>query len=113
MERYAGDACHVIGSACLCRGADRGGHDQRSHRIIANADTCRLYETWDTHYYASGWYAGSGAPWNLKPDALRLAGCSPKAPIALIDELKRIPASAFDVVNETSLQISSNSGAAR
>ena len=33
--------------------------------------------------------------------------------MALIDELKRIPANAFDVVNEASLQILAISGAAR
>lgn len=44
------------------------------HAIVVDAATCTLYETWDTHHYASGWYAGSGAIWSLKSDALRPAG---------------------------------------
>jgi hypothetical protein len=36
-----------------------------------------------------------------------------KWPISLIDELKTIPASAFQAVDESSLEISPNSGAAR
>ena len=216
---YASESDRIrypLGADTKIEGGSAASGDR--HAIIVNADTCRLYETWDTHHYASGWYAGSGASWNLKSDALRpagwtsadaaglpilpgllrydeilvgsvdhairftvaltnrayiwparhqaggisswsvipmgarlrlrasfsLAGWSPKAqivlramknyglivadngsnwyfqgtsdprwPMALIDELKRIPASAFDVVNEASRQILANSGAAR
>jgi hypothetical protein len=44
------------------------------HAIVVDAKTCTLFETWDTHHYASGWYAGSGATWSLRSDALRPAG---------------------------------------
>lgn len=44
------------------------------HAIVVDARTCTLYETWDTHKRASGWYAGSGAVWSLKSNALRPAG---------------------------------------
>jgi hypothetical protein len=44
------------------------------HAIVVDAATCQLFETWDTHKYASGWYAGSGAVWSLKSNALRKAG---------------------------------------
>jgi len=44
------------------------------HAIVVDAATCQLFETWDTHNYASGWYAGSGAVWSLKSNALRKAG---------------------------------------
>ncbi len=216
---YASESDRVrypLGADTKIEGGTNAAGDR--HAIIVNADTCRLYETWDTHHYSTGWYAGSGATWNLKSDALRpagwtsadaaglpilpgllrydeilagsidhairftvnttnrayvwparhqagsvtnaaylpmgarlrlkasfsLAGWSPKArivlaamkkyglivadngsnwyfqgtsdtrwPIALIDELKRIPASAFQAVDESSLRISANSGVAR
>jgi len=207
---------YPFGSDIKIEGGNNSTGDR--HAIVVVANTCELYETWDTHKYATGWYAGSGATWNLKSNALRpagwtsadaaglpilpgllrydeilagsvdhairftvqvtnrayiwparhqaggissaaylpmgarlrlranfsLAGWSPQArivltamkkyglivadngsnwffqgtsdprwPIALIDELKRIPASAFDVVDESSLQISANSGQSR
>ena len=43
------------------------------HAIVVDAATCQLFETWDTHLYKSGWYAGSGAVWSLTSDALRPA----------------------------------------
>jgi len=48
--------------------------DGDRHAIVVDATTCTLYETWDTHRYASGWYAGSGAVWSLTSNALRPAG---------------------------------------
>ena len=57
-------------------GADtkiEGGSDADGdrHTVIVTADTCELFETWDTHDTASGWTAGSGAHWSLSSDALR------------------------------------------
>jgi hypothetical protein len=49
-------------------GADADGD---RHAIVVTADTCELFETWDTHQTASGWTAGSGAHWSLASDALR------------------------------------------
>ncbi|MGD9954760.1 MAG: hypothetical protein AB7O74_14225 [Candidatus Nanopelagicales bacterium] len=44
------------------------------HAIVVDAATCTLFETWDTHKRTSGWYAGSGAVWNLKSNLLRPVG---------------------------------------
>jgi len=44
------------------------------HAIVVDAATCTLFETWDTHKRASGWYAGSGAVWDLRSNLLRPAG---------------------------------------
>lgn len=52
-------------------GANAGGD---RHTVVVEAKTCKLYETWDTHKQAGGWYAGSGAVWSLKSNALRPAG---------------------------------------
>jgi hypothetical protein len=51
--------------------------------------------------------ADNGSNWYFQGAA------NPRWPIALIDALKTIPADAFQAVNETSLEISPNSGAAR
>jgi len=53
-----------------------GGQDSTGdrHAIMVNSSTCTLYELWDAHYSASGSYAGSGAMWHLKSNALRPAG---------------------------------------
>jgi hypothetical protein len=44
------------------------------HAIVVDAATCTLFETWDTHKRTAGWYAGSGAVWNLRSNLLRPAG---------------------------------------
>ena len=50
-----------------------GGSDH--HVLLVNADTCRLYELWDTRQTSGGaWAAGSGATWDLSSNALRPAG---------------------------------------
>lgn len=59
-------------------GADtfiEGGWDADGdrHAIVVNQDTCRLYETYDTHRTRSGWQAGSGATWSLRSNRLRPA----------------------------------------
>ena len=51
--------------------------------------------------------ADNGSNWYFQGAA------STKWPLALINELKTIPASAFQAVDESSLEISPNSGAAR
>lgn len=35
------------------------------HVIVVQQGTCRLYELWLTHRSADGWYAGTGAEWDL------------------------------------------------
>jgi hypothetical protein len=41
------------------------------HAVIVDKSTCRLYETFATRKSGTAWYAGSGAIWNLKSNALR------------------------------------------
>jgi hypothetical protein len=53
---------------------DGSNSDGDRHAIMVTADTCELFETWDTHDTASGWTAGSGAHWSLTSDALRPNG---------------------------------------
>ena len=45
--------------------------DGDRHAIVVDADSCTLFETWNTRSSASGWTAGSGAVWSLKSNALR------------------------------------------
>ena len=51
--------------------------------------------------------ADNGSNWYFQGAA------DPRWPIALLDELKSVPASAFQAVDESSLEIAPNSGAAR
>jgi len=44
------------------------------HTVVVDKSTCTLYETWATRKSGTRWYAGSGAHWNLKSDALRPLG---------------------------------------
>ncbi len=60
---------YPLGSDTLIEGGANSGGDQ--HAIIVTADTCELFETWDTSDTTSGWTAGSGAHWSLSSDALR------------------------------------------
>jgi hypothetical protein len=60
---------YPLGSDTLIEGGANSGGDQ--HAIVVTADTCELFETWDTSDTASGWTAGSGAHWSLSSDALR------------------------------------------
>jgi hypothetical protein len=53
-------------------GGPNAGGDR--HAIVVDAGTCTLFETWDTHRTATGWYAGSGAVWSLRSNRLRPAG---------------------------------------
>ena len=63
---------YPLGTSTLIEGGSNATGDR--HAIVVDKATCTLFETWDTHRYASGWYAGSGAVWSLTSDALRPAG---------------------------------------
>ena len=49
-----------------------GGSD--AHMLVLDKGACRLYELYDVRKSGSTWYAGSGAIWNLRSNALRPAG---------------------------------------
>ncbi|MBK9741210.1 MAG: hypothetical protein IPO93_17360 [Actinobacteria bacterium] len=69
---YADESDRVpypLGSATRIEGGAEAEGDR--HAIIVDADTCTLFETWDTRLTASGWTAGSGATWNLRSNRLR------------------------------------------
>lgn len=53
--------------------AIEGGWDADGdrHAIVVDADTCTLFETWNTRLTNSGWAAGSGAVWSLRSNTLR------------------------------------------
>ncbi len=45
------------------------------HVIVVDTASCRLYETFDSHLRGDGsWWAGSGATWDLRSNALRPQG---------------------------------------
>jgi hypothetical protein len=72
---YASESDRVrypLSAATRIEGGSNASGDR--HAIVVDAATCTLFETWDTHHYPSGWYAGSGAVWPLTSDALRPAG---------------------------------------
>jgi hypothetical protein len=48
--------------------------DGDRHAVVIDKATCKLYETFATRKSGTSWYAGSGAIWNLKSDALRPSG---------------------------------------
>ncbi len=60
---------YPLGPKTLIEGGANSGGDM--HAIMVTADTCDLFETWDTVDTTSGWTAGSGAHWSLSSDALR------------------------------------------
>ena len=49
-----------------------GGGDQ--HMLIVDTSACKLYELYDARKSGGKWYAGSGAIFDLKSNALRPAG---------------------------------------
>jgi len=70
--QYADESDKVpypLGPKTLIEGGANSGGDM--HAIMVTADTCDLFETWDTVDTSSGWTAGSGAHWSLSSDALR------------------------------------------
>lgn len=48
-----------------------GGSDK--HILVVQQGSCQLYELWATHRSANGWYAGSGAKWDLTTNSSRPA----------------------------------------
>jgi len=63
---------YPLSSQTLIEGGSDADGDR--HAIVIDADTCTLFETWDTRSTATGWTAGSGASWNLRSNALRPRG---------------------------------------
>jgi hypothetical protein len=63
---------YPFGADTLIEGGSDSDGDR--HAVVVTADTCELFETWDTHQTANGWTAGSGAHWSLASDALRPDG---------------------------------------
>jgi hypothetical protein len=45
--------------------------DGDRHAIVVDANTCTLFETWNTRQTGTGWTAGSGAVWSLRSNKLR------------------------------------------
>src|SRR3954466_15961895 len=60
---------YPLGSDTKIEGGANADGDR--HAVIVDKSTCRLYETYATRHSSTGWYAGSGAIWNLKSNALR------------------------------------------
>lgn len=72
---YADESDHVrypLGRSTRIEGGPHADGDR--HAIVVDADTCTLYETWNTRRTASGWAAGSGAVWSLRSNRLRPRG---------------------------------------
>lgn len=44
------------------------------HVLVVQQGTCMLYELWAAHRSSNGWYAGTGAKWNLASNASRPFG---------------------------------------
>lgn len=72
---YADESDRVrypLSSATLIEGGSHADGDR--HSIIIDADSCELFETWNTRLTGSGWTAGSGAVWSLRSNTLRPKG---------------------------------------
>jgi hypothetical protein len=63
---------YPLGSDTKIEGGSSSSGDR--HAVIVDKSTCRLYETYATRKSGTSWYAGSGAIWSLKSDALRPRG---------------------------------------
>lgn len=66
------DVRYPLGPDTFIEGGRESDGDR--HAIVIDRDTCRLYETWDTHSSGGTWTAGSGATWDLRSNALRPRG---------------------------------------
>ncbi len=69
---YADESDRVpypLTSATLIEGGTNADGDR--HAIVVDAQTCTLFETWNTRLTTSGWTAGSGAIWSLRSNSLR------------------------------------------
>lgn len=62
---------YPIPGAPLIEGAGAGGD---RHILMVDKDACRLYELFAAAQVNGRWTAGSGATWDLRSNALRLAG---------------------------------------
>jgi hypothetical protein len=63
---------YPLGSDTPIEGGDQSSGDR--HALVVDTSTCRLYETYDTHYAPGGAsHAGSGAAFDLRSNALRPA----------------------------------------
>ena len=72
---YASESDRVrypLGSDSRIEGGPLATGDR--HVILVDAATCRLYETFATRKSGTRWYAGSGAVWDLRSNALRPHG---------------------------------------
>ncbi|MFN8125740.1 MAG: hypothetical protein U0R64_04445 [Candidatus Nanopelagicales bacterium] len=72
---YASESDRVpypLGADTFIEGGRESDGDR--HAIVVDRDSCRLYETWDTHPGSPRWHAGSGATWDLRSNALRPNG---------------------------------------
>jgi hypothetical protein len=63
---------HPIPASPLIEGGP--GADGDRHILMVDRDACRLYELFAAYRSGSRWYAGSGATWDLRSNALRPAG---------------------------------------
>jgi len=72
---YADESDRVpypLNSSTAIEGGTNANGDR--HTIVVDADTCTLFETWDTHQAGGAWTAGSGAVWSLRSNKLRPKG---------------------------------------
>jgi hypothetical protein len=72
---YSDESDHVrypLGNDTKIEGGRSSDGDR--HAIVVDRGSCRLFETYATHQRNGKWYAGSGATWSLKSNALRPDG---------------------------------------
>ena len=60
---------YPLGSDTKIEGGSTANGDR--HAVVVDKSTCRLYETFATRKSGTSWYAGSGAIWSLRSNALR------------------------------------------
>ena len=76
--QYAGESDHVgypIPATPLIEGAGPPSSTSGDrHILMVDRDACKLYELFAAHTSGSQWYAGSGATWDLRSNALRPDG---------------------------------------
>ncbi len=73
---YAEDSDHVpypIPASPKIEGGGTAGAGDR-HILMVDRDACRLYELYDARNVGGAWFAGSGATWDMRSNALRTAG---------------------------------------
>lgn len=63
------------------------------HILVADTESCRLYEIYDAWQDAGGWHGGSGAIWDLRSHVLRPAGwtSADAAGLPILPGLARYP----------------------